>query len=130
MTRRPVGRRRHSPRRCSGSARYRLDSYSPGEFVVSRRWTQLGEITEVSGKRYIDEIMKKYNPFEPSLRISDTPGNRSQLGSHAVGGGLMGRPVFEVPVQTTPIPQTVLERASQFDITIRDPNGTIYRVHP
>lgn len=105
----------------ANGARYRLDSYSPGEFVVSRRWTQLGEITEVSGKR---------NPFEPSLRISDTPGNRSQLGSHAVGGGLMGRPVFEVPVQTTPIPQTVLERASQFDITIRDPNGTIYRVHP
>lgn len=114
----------------ANGARYRLDSYSPGEFVVSRRWTQLGEITEVSGKRYIDEMIKKYNPLEPSLRISDTPGNQSQLGSSALGGGLMGRPVFEVPVQTSPIPQSVLERASQFGITIRDPNGTIYRVNP
>ena len=114
----------------ANGVRYRLDSYSPGEFVVSRRWTQLGEITEVSGKRYMDEIMKKYNPFEPSLRIADTPGNQSQLGPSAVGGGLMGRPIFEVPVQTSPIPQPVLERASQFGIVIRDPNGTIYRVNP
>jgi hypothetical protein len=114
----------------ANGARYRLDSYSPGEFVVSRRWTQLGEITEVSGKRYIDEIMKKYNPFEPTLRIADTPGNQSQLGGSALDGGLMGRPVFEVPVQTSPIPQPVLERASQFGVTIRDPSGTIYRVNP
>ena len=110
--------------------RYRLDSYSPGEFVVSRRWTQLGDITEASGRRYLDEIVKKYNPFEPGLRIADTPGNQSQLGRSAIGGGLMGRPVFEVPVQTTPVPLPVLARANQFGITIRAPEGTIYRGDP
>jgi hypothetical protein len=112
------------------NVRYRLDSYSPGEFVVSRRWTQLGEITEVSGRRCLDEIVTKYNPLAQPLRISGTPGNVSQLGAGGVGGGLMGRPIFEVPVQNSPIPSTVLERAAHLNIVIRDPTGTIYRINP
>lgn len=114
----------------TSGARYRVDSYSPGEVVVSRRWTQLGEITEISGKRYIDEMVKKYNPWDPSLRIADTPGNQSQLRAYpgTVGGSLSGEMVFEVPVQTSTVPQSVLRRADKFDILIRDPQGTIYRL--
>jgi hypothetical protein len=113
-------------------ARFRLDSYSPDEVVVSRRWTQLGEITEISGKRYIDEMVQKYNPWDRSLRIADTPGNQAQLGSRpgAIGGSLSGDMVFEVPVQTSGVPQSVLRRADEFDILIRDPQGTIYRLDP
>lgn len=112
--------------------RYRLDSYSPGEVVVSRRWTQLGEITEISGRRYIDEMVQKYNPWDRSLRIADTPGNQAQLGTRpgAIGGSLSGDMVFEVPVQRSGIPQSVLRRADEFDIVIRDPQGTIYRLDP
>jgi len=112
------------------NVRYRLDSYSPGEVVVSRRLTQLGEITEVSGRRYLDEIVQKYNPRSPSLQIADTPSNRSQLGAIDLGGGLRGRPIFEVPVQLSPVPSTVLDHAAHLGIVIRDTNGTVYRLNP
>ena len=41
-------------------SRFRLDSYTPGQAIVSRKLTQFGEITRQTAKHYIDEFIDKY----------------------------------------------------------------------
>jgi len=37
-----------------------------------------------------------------------------------------GQMILEVPVQNNPIPQSVLDEATKWDIDIRDVQGTVY----
>jgi hypothetical protein len=78
-----------------------LDSYSPPDNIVSRKFTQLHEISETTGKKYIQELLDKYK-------------------------GIRGKQILEVPVQNGPIPTGVLQLARDKDIIIRDILGKIY----
>jgi hypothetical protein len=109
--------------------RFRVDSYNPGDEVVSRKLTQLGEVQPRTAIGYVDEILRKYNPESPDLQILGTDANRAQFGNRAadlVGSGLDGQMVLEVPVQTHPIPIDVLEYADRKGVLIRDVTGTEY----
>jgi hypothetical protein len=91
----------------------RLDSYVSGREIVSRKYTQLSEISEETAKRYIAEIERKYSP---GTVLAD-------------GRQLRGRPYLEVPVQRAPVPRTIIDYANSFipPIKIRDTTGRIYR---
>jgi len=82
----------------------------------------LSDIQESTGKSYIDEAVHKYSPGET---ISDTPRNRREF-SDLVGKPLDGDQILEVPVQNHPIPQAILDHASDRGVTIMDINGKIY----
>lgn len=98
---------------------HRLDSYNPrtGE-IVSRKFTQLGNIQESSGRAYLNELAAKY---APGARIADVPSS-----SNLAGQRLRGRMILEVPVQTTEVPQSLLDAANNLGVLIRDVNGRIY----
>lgn len=115
--------------RSSDGSTFRLDSYTPGEAVVSRRLTQLSDVQESTAMGYLDEITRKYQPNSPRLLIADTPMNRAQLGetAGAIGSPLRGQSIFEIPPQAAPVPPTVLEYAASKDIVIADPTGRVYR---
>lgn len=51
----------------------RLDSYVPGEAIVSRKLTQLGEIQPATGMGYIDELVASY---PQGARIADVDSTR------------------------------------------------------
>ncbi|CAM3802531.1 polymorphic toxin-type HINT domain-containing protein [Nocardiopsis gilva] len=101
----------------------RLDSYVPGEEIVSRKYTQLGDVQPQTAIKYLREIPQKYGPGTP---IADTPTNRRDLGSDKIGRGLRGKMILEVPPQGSPIPQSVIDEADGLNITIRDSNGKVY----
>ncbi|MGC0368306.1 hypothetical protein [Microbacterium sp. SLBN-111] len=90
----------------------RLDSYVSGREIVSRKYTQLSEISEETAKRYIAEIERKYSPGTP---LSD-------------GRRLRGRPFLEVPVQEFDVPRSIVDYARTFrpPVLIRDTLGRIY----
>ena len=108
----------------------RLDSYDPqkGE-IVSRKKTQLGEVSEETAIRYLKELEDKY----PSGSIiADVPSNNigSSKKIFELNGDnvLRGQMILEVPVQKkADIPPNVLEYAKKNDIVIRDVNGKIYK---
>gem|GEM_PF-301939 len=108
----------------------RLDSYNPrkGE-IVSRKYTQLSEISEETAIRYLKELKDKYSP---GAVIADVPSNRvgANAGIFEENGGniLKGRMILEVPVQKEPIPESVLRYAAKEKIEIRDTNGKIYSI--
>ena len=92
----------------------RLDSYRPGEEIVSRKNSQLdGNTPKVdTAKRYIDEVLNKYAP-----------------GTGIKGGGdLDGVPILEVPVQNGGVSQDIIDYANskQPPVVIRDVLGNIY----
>ena len=78
----------------------RLDSYVPGKEIVSRKYTQLSEVSEETAIRYLKELSDKY---APGSIIADVPSNRTGLnkGIFEVNQGrdLKGKMIFEVPVQ-------------------------------
>jgi hypothetical protein len=102
-----------------GNGYYRVDSYNPrtGE-IVSRKYTQLSEVQEATGVKYINELAKKYSP---GTVIADVPSS-----GWLAGQRLQGQMILEVPVQTNPIPKAVLDAANQKGIIIRDINGKVY----
>ena len=108
----------------------RLDSYNPrkGE-IVSRKYTQLSEISEETAIRYLKELKDKYSP---GAVVADVPSNRvgANAGIFEENGGniLKGRMILEVPVQKEPIPESVLRYAAKEKIEIRDTNGKIYSI--
>ncbi|KIP52203.1 hypothetical protein SD72_10730 [Leucobacter komagatae] len=89
-----------------------LDSYVPDVAIVSRKNTQLWDVTPKTARLYIDEMLAKYAPNTPI----------------ASGGKLDGRLVLEVPVQRGEIPQAILDHARNLDpqVLIRDVLGHIY----
>jgi hypothetical protein len=109
-----------------------LDSYTHGQEVVFRRQTQLGTggVQSSTAIRYISEAANHYGPNRPDIIIADTPTTRAQLGHvpNAIGNPLRGQLIFEVPVQRFPIPREVFEHAILKEVTIRDVNGTVYRL--
>ncbi|MEF2967774.1 hypothetical protein V3851_18245 [Paenibacillus sp. M1] len=99
--------------------KYRVDSYNPGKEIVSRKYTQLSEINEKTGIGYLNEFKKKYSA---GTEISDSPFNPTKLKGKRLDGEL----ILEVPVQNKPIPQSVLDAATEKGITIRDVTGKEY----
>src|SRR5205814_5887403 len=92
--------------------------------IVSRKYTQFSQVSEQTGMRYLDELVEKY-PF--GADIAPVPSTPAGL----VGKKLEGKMYLEVPVQTAtppapPVPQSVLQHASDLNIKIRDVNGIIY----
>ena len=106
----------------------RLDSYNPhtGE-IVSRKYTQLSEVSEETAIRYLKELSDKY---APGSIIADVPSNRTGLnkGIFKVNQGrdLKGEMILEVPVQKKPIPQNVINYADKLRIKIRNTNNKLY----
>jgi hypothetical protein len=102
-----------------GGSHFKLDSYNDisGE-IVSRKLTQLADIQEQTAKNYISEIEKKY---APGRTIANVPTSGSLAGET-----LRGTKFLEVPVQTRPIPQAIIDAADRADVTIRDVNGRIH----
>jgi filamentous hemagglutinin len=98
---------------------YFLDSYDPvkGE-IVSRKDTQLSEITENSAINYLRELTAKYHP---GSRIADVPSAKDLAGQK-----LTGKMILEVPPQWKRVPRAILEEAERLDITIRDTNLRVY----
>ena len=105
----------------------RLDSYKPGQEIVSRKYTQFSEIQEATGIKYIEELKNKY---PPNTKIANVPSNKVG-GTNAslkdnIGEGIQGKLFLEIPVQTGSISQSILDVANANFIKIRDVQGKIY----
>jgi len=105
----------------------RVDSYDPvkGE-IVSRKSTQLADVQEATAKSYLDELNTRY----PSgSKIADVPTQKTGSGHANAGLGgtrMTGTQILEVPPQSSPVPQSVLDHAQDLGIIIRDSNGRVY----
>lgn len=113
----------------SPSGRVRLDSFDPGNEIVSRKFTQFGDLASPgSGIRHLQEFADKYPAGDSSAVIADVPSSRNNPAlADRIGEPLNGRMVLEVPVQNGPIPREVLDFAADNDIVIRDVAGHVYR---
>ncbi|WP_240160497.1 hemagglutinin repeat-containing protein [Pseudomonas bharatica] len=105
--------------RPDGKGYYRVDSYNPikGE-IVSRKLTQLSEVSEATAKSYISEAVAKY---PAGATIAKVPSSGS-LG----GQKLQGTVILEVPPQNGAIPKSILDSANKAGVLIRDTNGRVY----
>ena len=107
----------------------RLDSYNPhtGE-IVSRKYTQLSEVSEETAIRYLKELLDKY---APGSIIADVPSNRTGVNKGIFevnqGNDLKGEMILEVPVQKKSVPKSILKYARVKKIQIRDINGNVYK---
>ena len=107
----------------------RLDSYNPhtGE-IVSRKYTQLSEVSEETAIRYLKELSDKY---APGSIIADVPSNRTGVNKGIFelnqGDKLKGQMILEVPVQKKSVRESILKYARDNNIQIRDINGKIYK---
>ena len=101
----------------------RVDSYVPGEEIVSRKYTQLSDVQEGTAKGYLRELATTYGP---GTLVADTPTNRRDLGDEAIGQPMDGDMVLEVPAQKNGVPPAVLAEAKRLGIIIRDENGHVY----
>jgi len=99
---------------------FRVDSYNRNSEIVSRKFTQLGEIKEETAISYLNELDKKYSP---GTEIISGTFNPKELG----GLTLEGQMILEVPVQKYDIPAKVLEKAKELHIVIRDVEGKVYK---
>ena len=107
----------------------RLDSYNPHTSeIVSRKYTQLSEVSEETAIRYLKELSDKY---APGSIIADVPSNRTGVnkGIFDVNGDnvLRGEMILEVPVQKKLVPKSILKYAQDKKIQIRDINGNVYK---
>ena len=107
----------------------RLDSYNPhtGE-IVSRKYTQLSEVSEETAIRYLKELSDKY---APGSIIADVPSNRTGVNKGIFelnqGDKLKGQMILEVPVQKKSVRESILKYARDNKIQIRDINGNVYK---
>lgn len=111
-------------RQPDGTYRY-LDSYTPGEAVVSRKTTQLAAVSEGRVRDIIDEFDKKYRPDSEDFIIADTPVNRVKFADspQLLGKPVEGRMVLEVPVQAADVPAWARQYAADRSVLIRDAAG-------
>ena len=106
----------------------RLDSYDPyvGE-IVSRKYTQLSEVSEETAIRYLKELKDKYSP---GSIIADVPSNKTGINKDIFefngDNVLRGQMILEVPVQHKAVPKEVINYANLKGIKIRDTNNHIY----
>ncbi|WP_369049321.1 hypothetical protein [Tenacibaculum sp. UWU-22] len=117
----------------SDPSRYvRLDSYKPGQEIVSRKYTQFSDIQESTGVKYIQELYNKY-PKGKAV-IADVASNKTVNGVKGanhdlfskIGQTIDGDMILEIPVQTNGIPQSIINEANARLIKIRDVQGKIY----
>ncbi|OLT39558.1 hypothetical protein BJF86_06760 [Serinicoccus sp. CNJ-927] len=107
-----------------GSGYVRLDSYVPGDLIVSRKLTQLGSIETRQARAYIDELVTKY---PDGATVADVPSTRA---SGLAGQRLEGEMVLQVPPQAGgTIPDEVAEYAFENNVRIVDVNGFDYTAH-
>jgi hypothetical protein len=99
--------------------KYVVDSYVPGKEIISRKFTQLAEVQEKTALSYLSEFTKKYSS---GSEISAGRFNPNAL----KGGRLEGELILEVPVQTKPVPQIIIDEATKKEIIIRDITGKVY----
>ena len=107
----------------------RLDSYDPqtGE-IVSRKYTQLSEVSEETAIRYLKELEDKYSPGSIIANVpSNKTGSNEKIFELNGDNVLRGQMILEVPVQNADIPPNVLEFAKKNDIIIRDVNKKNYK---
>ncbi len=104
----------------------RVDSYDPDKReIISRKYTQLSQISFKTAKAYIDEIPDKY---ESGTLIADVDSQRKGSGHPNAGlaGQLLeGMYILEVPVQNQPVPKEVLDYATKNKVIIRDETGRV-----
>ncbi|WP_430543252.1 hemagglutinin repeat-containing protein [Xanthomonas sacchari] len=100
---------------------YRVDSYDPaaGE-IISRKYTQLSEISEDAAKGYIREAVKKYSY---GTEIADVKSTASEL----KGTTLQGKLILEVPEQKSGIAQSLIDYARNMGVEIRDVSKKVYK---
>ena len=96
-----------------------LDSYIPGEEIVSRKYTQMADIQEKTAIGYLNELTNKY---PPGTQITNSPFNSKALRDDYLKGDM----ILEIPVQNSPIPQNILDIATNKNIKIRDITGKVY----
>lgn len=111
-----------------GKGYYILDAYNPGSEIVSRKNTQLADITIETAIGYITELVSKYRR---GAVIADVPSSGLQTGGlpsqqSIAGQTLQGEHILEVPKQINPIPQEVLDSAKANGVKIRDVYGHVY----
>ncbi len=99
-----------------------VDGYTEGKEIVSRKNTQLADIPPEYAEEYVNEFLDKYGPGNV---VADTPANRANC-PQLVGKPLQGNLILEVPIQNGPVPTWLAEWARRWNITIRDPAGTVY----
>ncbi|MPZ93907.1 MAG: hypothetical protein GEU96_03130 [Propionibacteriales bacterium] len=99
-----------------------MDSYVHRREIVERKMSQLAAISDETAKGYLSSIDRKYSAGKI---IADTPRNRSVC-PNLIGRPTIGLVILKVPVQDRPIPDSVLNRANELDIQIRDTEGTRY----
>ena len=106
----------------------RLDSYVPNKEIVSRKYTQLSEVSEETAIRYLKELSDKY---APGSIIADVPSNRTGVNKGIFelnqGDKLKGQMILEVPVQKKSVRESILKYAREKKIQIRDINGNVYK---
>jgi hypothetical protein len=103
----------------------RVDSYVPGEAIVSRKNTELGQVQASTVRSYLREFAAKY---PEGAVIADTPTNRRDLGAERIGQPMIGQMYLEVPVQRGDVPPSIIEFADDLGIKIRDENGRVYEL--
>ena len=94
---------------------------------VSRKKTQLYEVSEETAIRYLKELKDKYSP---GSIIADVPSNTTGVNRDIFevnqGNKLKGQMILEVPEQEAKISANVLEYAKNHCIKIRDIKGKYY----
>ena len=106
----------------------RLDSYDPqtGE-IVSRKYTQLSEVSEETAIRYLKELEDKYSPGSIIANVpSNKTGSNEKIFELNGDNVLRGQMILEVPVQHKAVPKEVINYANLKGIKIRDTNNHIY----
>ncbi|MBB6369757.1 polymorphic toxin-type HINT domain-containing protein [Chryseobacterium shigense] len=87
----------------------RVDSFlKGGGEVISRKATQLADISEQTAKKYIDEIAEKY------------AGKGIQNAERAGSQTLKGDKILQIPKQDTPIPQSIKDYAEEAGVAIQE----------
>ena len=102
----------------------RLDTYDQRtREIISRKYAQLSAISERTAKRYIDELATTYRP---GAMIADVPSSRLRA---LDGKRLEGDLVLEIPVQSAPVPQWLIDYAMSLrnPVVLRDETGRVYR---
>ena len=108
----------------------RVDAWDPitGE-IISRKYTQLADVSPTTATGYLDELAAKYPPGTP---VKITPTVRRKAEQAGIDPDTLpdtlaadSDMILEVPPQSGPLPQAVIDRADELNITIRDADGIV-----
>ena len=104
-----------------------LDSYFPNTEIISRKYTQLSEVSEETAIRYLKELEDKYSPGSIIANVpSNKTGSNEKIFELNGDNVLRGQMILEVPVQHKAVPKEVINYANLKGIKIRDTNNHIY----